>query len=271
MTKALPIGLQLYTLREALAQDFAGTLRRVAEIGYTGVETAFFDESIATDAANVKLGRMSLIEVRQQLCGLGLTVFCAHTSLPLGENRDAVLRHADALGCQRIVWHGWSQDARYSTLDGVRQLADEYNAANEIARAHGLHLGLHNHWWEMTPLASGQLPYRLLLQQLDSRIFFELDTYWATVAGQDAIAVIHELGPRAPLLHIKDGPAVHGQPMTAVGSGTLDISAIVTASHGTADWLIVELDDCATDMTEAVAQSFTYLKELYAHESSASI
>ena len=69
---------------------------------------------------------------------LGLTVFCAHTSLPLGENTDAVLRHADALGCQRIVWHGWPQDARYATLGGVRQLADEYNAANEIAVAHGL-------------------------------------------------------------------------------------------------------------------------------------
>lgn len=65
-------------MREARAEDFAGTLRHVAEIGYTGVETTFFDKNIVSKAANMKLDRMSLIEVSQQLRDLGLTVFCAH-------------------------------------------------------------------------------------------------------------------------------------------------------------------------------------------------
>ncbi len=258
------IGLQLYTLREALAEDFLGTLRQVAEIGCAGVETAFFDESVSTEAANIKLGRMNLTQVGQHLRDLGLTVFSAHVDLPLGDKCEAVLRHAEAMGCQRIVWHGWPQTVRYGSVEGIRRLADDYNAANEVAAANGLQLGLHNHWWEMTPIkgVDGELPYQLLLKWLQPSIFFELDTYWATVAGRDAVSVIGELGLRAPLLHIKDGPAVHGQPMLALGSGVIDIPAIVAASRETAEWLIVELDDCATDMSGAVRGSLRYLRSI---------
>lgn len=244
----IPIGLQLYTVREALAHDFLGTLKRIAAIGYTGVETAFFGEGVSIEDAG------------RQLRALGLTVLAAHVDLPLGKHRDAVLHTAETFGCRRIVWHGWPEDPRYSSLDGVRQLADEYNAANQVALANGLQLGLHNHWWEMT-LVEGRLPHMLLRELLDPRVFFELDMYWAKVAGQDPVSLVQELGARAPLLHIKDGPAVQGQPMTAVGAGTLDIPAIVTAARGTADWLIVELDECATDMLEAVEQSYRYLVE----------
>jgi sugar phosphate isomerase/epimerase len=242
------IGLQLYTMREAMAADFAGTLRQVAEIGFDGVETAFFGAEV----------EVPLAEASAQLKALGLHTFCAHVDLPIGDKRDAVLRHAEAFGCTRIVWHGWPEDARYSSLDGIRRLADEYNTANEFAAANGLKLGLHNHWWEMTPV-QGELPYQLLLKWLDPRIFFELDTYWATVAGRDAVAVIREMEARAPLLHIKDGPTVRGQPMVAVGSGVMDIPAIVAASRETAEWLIVELDECATDMLKAVDESYKFL------------
>lgn len=243
------IGLQLYTVREALTKDFDGTLRRVAEIGYDGVETAFFGEGVTLEHAS------------RSLKTLGLPVCSAHVELPLGPQADAALHTADAFGCRRIVWHGWPEDPRYGSLDGIRRLADDYNAANEVAAAHGLQLGLHNHWWEMTPV-EGQLPHALLREWLDPRIFFELDVYWAEVAGQDPIKLIGKLGPRAPLLHIKDGPAVRGQPMTAVGSGSLDIPAIVQAARGTAEWLVVELDECATGMLEAVEGSRQFLTEL---------
>lgn len=248
------IGLQLYTLRERMAEDFSGTLRAVADVGFDGVETAFFD-----------LEAKAAIDARQQLCDLGLRVFSVHADLPLshssGDKAEAVIRHAEAFNCQRIVWHGWPEDPRYSSIDGVHRLADEYNTANEVAMAHGLQLGLHNHWWEMTPLQpDGQLPFRVLRGRLHPAIFFELDVYWATVAGRNAVNVIHELNLRAPLLHIKDGPAVPGQPMTAVGAGKLDMPAILSAAQDTAEWLIVELDACATDMLTAVRESYAYLK-----------
>jgi sugar phosphate isomerase/epimerase len=156
------IGLQLYTLRETLPSDVAGGLRRVAEIGYQGVETAFFDP------------RVDPAETARMLGELGLTILATHAPLPLGDGQEEALRLADILGCRRIVWHGWPEDPRYSTRDGIRALADEYNRAADVAAAHGLELGLHNHWWEMRR-SEGVIPYQALLAELNPAIFFEVD------------------------------------------------------------------------------------------------
>jgi sugar phosphate isomerase/epimerase len=244
------IGLQLYTLRESLVHDLAGGLRRVAEIGYTGVETAFFDP------------RVSAADTAHLLRELGLTVFATHAPLPLGDSQEETLRLADTLGCRRVVWHGWPEDPRYSSLDGIRALADEYNRAGAVAAAHGLQLGIHNHWWEMRR-TEGTLPYQVLLAELDGAIFFELDAYWAQVAGLDPTAVLAELGPRAPLIHIKDGAATAAQPkpMAALGDGAVDIPAIVRSATQ-AEWLVVELDEVAGDMDIAIERSFRYLSQL---------
>src|SRR5258708_7203537 len=160
-----PIALQLYTLRDATARDYAGTVKQVAAMGYAGVETASFAGTTVPAAA-------------QLFKELGLTVCSAH--LPLRE-------------C------------------------------------------------------------------LSPAVFFEVDTYGPQTAGADAAAVLAELGPRAPLLHLKDGPAVQGQAMLALGEGVMDIPALLQASASHAEWLIVELDNCDTDMVEAVQRSYQYL------------
>ena len=73
------------------------------------------------------------------------------------------------------------------------------------------------------------------------------------------VKFVHELGKRAPLLHLKDGPAVKGKPMLAAGQGVMDFEAILQASRNNAEWLIVEMDECATDMLVAVEESYQYL------------
>src|SRR5262249_13222313 len=79
-------------------------------------------------------------------------------------------RTAESFGRQRIVWHGWPRDDRYDSLDGIRRLAGDFNAAGANAAADGLTLGIHNHWWECDPV-EGQVPYRVLLEELDPAIF----------------------------------------------------------------------------------------------------
>jgi sugar phosphate isomerase/epimerase len=241
------LALQLYTLRDRLGQDFAGTLAQIAEIGYRFVETAFWPAGMTVDQAALLLKQA------------GLTPMAAHIELPLGDQEGPVLAALATLGCTRAIWHGWPQDPDYSSLAGIKRLAERYNRANQLLRQHGYSFGLHNHWWEFEPVEN-RFPYQLLLSELDPTIFFELDTYWIKTAGRDPAQVISEVGQRATVLHIKDGPAVKGAPMTAVGDGTQDFTAILQASAGAAGWLVVELDECASDMLTAVRRSYTYLK-----------
>ncbi len=241
-----PIGLQLYSVRQALSQDFAGTVRQVAAMGYLGVETAGFPGTTPADA-------------RRLFDDLGLTVIAAHSPLPLGEKKNEVLDTLGALGCPYLVCAWLKPEEYFSTADQVRRAADLLNEGSEVARANGLTLVYHNHHFEYLPVAEGPLAYTLLKQHLAPEVMVEIDTYWVKVAGCDPIAVIREWGQRAPLLHIKDGPGVRGEPMTAVGEGIMDIPAVVAAGEGATRWLIVELDSCATDMLEAVERSYRYL------------
>src|SRR5262245_59367180 len=117
------IALQLYSVRDILPQDFAGTMAKIAAIGYTGVETAFFDENTtAAQAAKI-------------FDDLGLVVPSVHCELPLGEQKNAVLDLAGTFGCRRIIWHGWPRHADYSSVEGTKRLAERYNEANAVAQA----------------------------------------------------------------------------------------------------------------------------------------
>lgn len=241
-----PLALQLYTLRDLAVQNFEDTVRKVAGIGYSGVETAGFPGTTAEAA-----GRL----FRE----LGLKVAGAHSPLPIGDRKNEVLETMQAIGCARIINPAFGAD-HYQSLRQISRTAETFNEAAAVAAAHGLTLGIHNHWWEFQQV-EGRYAYEVLLEQLDPGIFFEVDTYWVKVAGHDPAAVLRQLGSRAPLLHIKDGPADSTQaPMVAVGAGVMDWQAIIPAGSA-AEWLIVELDRCATDMLRAVTDSFTFLTQ----------
>jgi len=241
---AIPIALQLYTVREALARDFARVMKKVADIGYVGVEP-IFDLPGTTTAEAARLFRE-----------MGLEVPSAHTPLPVGKDKNRVLDFMAAMNCQRIV-SGKGPEG-FETMGLVRQTCDLFNEAHAVAAENGLAFGIHNHWWEFAQV-EGRYVYQVMLEHLDPGVFFEIDTYWVKTAGLDPAKVVKELGPRAPLLHVKDGPAVRDEPHVAVGDGGLDFPSIVQAAEGAVAWLIVELDHCATDMLAAVEKSYQYL------------
>ncbi len=243
MTK--PIAVQLYSVRDALQQDFAGTIERVAAMGYAAVETAGFPGTTPQDAAAL-------------FNRLGLKVPSAHIALPLGDQRTEVLETMAALGAKYLVC-AYLPPEQFATADDIRRSSDRLNEANAVARENGLTLLYHNHWWEYTQADFG-LPYRVMLEHLEPTVGFELDAYWAKVGGCDPVAVLRELGARVPLLHVKDGPATQNDPMTAVGDGVLDYTSIIPAAEH-AEYQVVELDRCATDMLEAVEKSYRYLTE----------
>lgn len=239
------IALQLYTVRDAAGQDFEGTVRKVAEMGYRFVETAGFPGTTPEKAAAL---------FKQ----LGLTVVAAHSGMPLGDAKNQVLETMEAIGKPRLVCP-WASPELMKSVDGLKQLCDQLNQANQVAQANGMSFGYHNHHAEFQ-VVEGKTVNQWMAQLLDPSVFFELDTYWIKVAGVDPVDVIKELGARAPLLHIKDGPAAHGQPMTAVGEGVMDWKAILSASGDMAEYWIVEMDQVAGDPLEEVRKSYQYLK-----------
>ena len=254
-TEPAKIGLQLYTVRQQIKQDIAGTLQRVADVGFEAVETAFWPENISVKQAG------------KYLKDAGLAVSSAHVELPIGDKKDAMLEIAETFNCRRVIWHGWPEDKRYSSLEGTKQLVEIYNESNHFAKSNGLQFGLHNHWWEYRNKVDGRYVYEVLLESVEPDIFFEIDTYWVKVAGQDPASIVAKFGKRAPLLHIKDGPAKwndellkdNPDPMVAVGTGALDFPAIVKAGNGSTEWMIVEMDKTATDVFQAIQDSYAYL------------
>jgi sugar phosphate isomerase/epimerase len=249
------LSVQLYTVREQIKTDISGTLKRVKDIGFNYVETAFWPDGLSVQKAALYLKEA------------GLSVSSAHIDLPIGEKKQLFLDTAAAYNCKKMIWHGWPEDKRYSSVEGTMELISIYNESAKFAKANGLQFGLHNHWWEYRNKVGGRFVYELLLENLDKDIFFEVDTYWVKVAGQDPAAIVKKLGSRAELLHIKDGPAKWNDllpkdipdPMTAVGKGTQNFPAIVKAADGNTEWMVVEMDKTAGDVFVALKDSYDYL------------
>lgn len=236
------LGVQLYSLREEIASDLEGVIRRLAEIGYAGVEPYQ-----GLDAAQVTA-----------LCQrYGLAISSAHLAMPLGDAQATVLADAAQYGITRVVVP-WQPSEIFTAADSIKTLADQLNAASLVCQQNGLTLGYHNHDFEFT-VVDGRPGYDMLLEYLSPDVFLEVDVYWAQTAGHDPAALVQRLGQRAPLLHLKDGPATRGVPMTALGDGVVDIKAVVAVSN--ADWHLVEIDSCATDMMQAIERSYTYMIE----------
>lgn len=239
-----PVALQLYSLRQTAAQDFFGVLKSVAAMGYAGVETA-------------GLHNKTPQEVRKVVEDLGMKICSAHMALPTAETLQQTVDAVKGLGCTMIVNGRGSKD--FDALDKVKAHAEAYEAAIALLKPHGITVVYHNHWWEMNVL-DGKLAYDELMRQAPN-LKGELDVYWAANFGaQDPAKICARHKARLPLLHIKDGPLVKDQPHTAVGAGKVDIAACIAAADPKVlQWLIVELDACATDMATAVRESYTYL------------
>ena len=221
MSNKRPIGIQLYTVRDALAADWEGTLEKIAEMGYLGVETAGFGYAPSVEAARAKYE------------SLGLEVIGAHSGLPLGDKKNEVLETIAALGSDNLICAGTGREL-FGTVDSIKERAATFNEVNAICKANGLKFGLHNHWWEYA-MVDGRTAYDIMLDDLDDDIFFEIDTYWVTAAGLDAAAEVAKLNHRAPLLHIKDGSTKHEDSMMAVGSGVMDFHKVIPAGSN-AKW-----------------------------------
>jgi sugar phosphate isomerase/epimerase len=237
-----PPALQLYSVREQIATDRPAVLRRVAGFGYGAVEP--YD--VGTEPE----------KQRAELDEAGLAVCAVHAKV-LGENAGALLSASRTVGADTVIVP-WMDPAIFADADGVAALARDLNEAAVKAADQGLRLGYHNHDFELSSRIAGRPALEVLADALDPAVILEVDTYWAAVGGEDVPALLGRLGDRVRYLHVKDGPVTKDDPMTAVGSGRMPVAEILAACPS-AEWHVVELDRCATDMLTAVRDSLTWL------------
>jgi sugar phosphate isomerase/epimerase len=189
------MGLQLYTVRDVIEKDFAGTLASVAAAGYKEVEPTTY-------------AHLTPAQVRAALDGAGLVAPSTHVALVRGPDLERQLA-----GYQQIGHHwaatggadggGWPPPP--STPDSVKRDAEVYNKIGAAGKPYGVKVLIHNHTFEFEPFADGSTPYDALFAETDpAYVAFEIDLGWARVAGQDPLAWFAKHPHRFPLWHVKD-------------------------------------------------------------------
>ena len=244
-----PLGVQLYTVRAAMAQDVAGTLARVGRIGYREVEFAgYFNKRPA--------------EIATMLRNAGLRAPSCHLQPDdFTTKLDASIEAAVTVGHKWMIL-AWIDDAD-RTPEGYDRFADTLNAAGHKAKAHGIRVGYHNHDFDLKPWANGELPLERLIRRLDPAVAdLETDLYWIIKGGGDPKRWLHDHPHRIPLVHVKDAGPAPAFAMADVGAGAMDWRAIFAERQRAGiKHYFVEHDEPA-DPWASITASYRYLSTL---------
>ena len=269
----LPLGLQLYSLRELLPKDFDGTLKAIAAAGYTEVEAAGFYA-------------MSAPEFKQSMTTAGLKCVSAHYPLSMLQPQlESIITYANQLGLQYIVCASPSlkdpskvklspKDPGYHdawvnafTLDDWKWNAEQYNEIARRVKGYDMKFGYHNHTTEFRKLKN-LLPYDELIKLTDpDLVTFEMDCGWVSVAGYNPVEFLTKYPTRISMLHVKDFDLKKGTEhvqSTELGHGTIDYRPIFEAAKkgGHITHYFVEQEEFDMPPLEAIKIDAEYMQSL---------
>ncbi len=247
------IGIQLYSIRDLVAADLAGTLEKLRKIGYSTIETANYQDR--------KFYGHAPADFRSLVEGLGLRAVSSHSALS-PDNIGQSVEDALAAGMDYVVLPSIPQDRR-KTIDDYKQVAADLNAMGESCRAAGLTLGYHNHAFEFEKL-EGRIPYDVLLEETDAGLVtMQLDTYWILYGGYSAEDYFRRFPGRFKMWHLKDMVAGESRESTEIGSGTIDFPALFEIKKDAGlECIIVEQEHFTMDPWESLAVSWNYINDL---------
>jgi sugar phosphate isomerase/epimerase len=260
------IGLQLYTVRDAMAKDPAAALAKVAKLGFNTVEGATYTGTELFYGMNAK-GFASLLAQE------GLAMPSAHYRLGQEQVNGAsqigtilndwkkAVDDAAAVGAKYMVCAYLSNSER-GDLEQYKKIAGLLDVAGATCKNAGIQLCYHNHDFEFIQ-DNGQYPYEILLTSTDpDNVKMEMDLYWMTKAGQDPIAFFNKYPGRFPLLHMKDMDNTPEKKFTEVGNGVIDFKKILAQSKKAGvKYFFVEQDVCPGDPFDSIAKSISYIKK----------
>lgn len=190
------IGIQLYTLRNQLAKDAAGTLKKVAEAGYKQVEPFGFPDADAMISGAKNAG----LEIRSAHFAWDSVVNPTGEGMP---DFAKILEKAHKTGLSHLVIP-YLEEKNRTTLDDYKKVAANANKAAAMAKDAGIRLSYHNHNFEFQPHEDGKRGYDIFMEEFSADMHFEIDVFWVKAAGQDPSELIRKLSGRVTQLHLKD-------------------------------------------------------------------
>jgi sugar phosphate isomerase/epimerase len=245
------IGLQLYSLRDAMRADAKATLQEVAKIGFKTLETANY--------TNGKIYGMAPAEFKKYVKDLGMKVTGAH----LGGTQYTKEKHAEAMEWWKkaiedhkaagITWVIKPSMPIPTTLSDLQVWCDYYNAVGAEVKKSGMRFGFHNHAREFEKI-EGEIMFDYMINNTDPKlVVFELDVYWVMKGGYNAVDYMKKYPARIPVLHIKDEHEIGA-------SGTIDFKPIFeTAYANKVKEFYVEVERYNFEPIESVRKSYEYL------------
>ncbi|NGP77451.1 sugar phosphate isomerase/epimerase [Balneolaceae bacterium YR4-1] len=263
-TDMMAPGLQVYTIREALAEDFQGSMQRIADLGYVNIELFAYGDG--------QYFGNSIPEVKTMMSDMGLQVKSSHVATgwtspdavgTMTNNWEQTVQDAAELGQDYIVLAYLTEEERQS-MDDYKKVAELLNSCGETAKNAGLQMAYHNHAFEFETM-DDQVPYDLLLSECDEDLVkFELDLYWTRRAGVDPIAYFEKHSGRFPLWHVKDMAAGEDQFFAAVGEGVIDWENMFShAETAGLDYYFVEQDATRSgEPFKEIEKSIGYLENI---------
>ena len=252
----LPVGLQLYSVRNLLPKDFEGTLHQLAAAGYSEVEAAGYYDKTAADFGNA-------------LQKAGLRCVSTHHSLvQLRAQFEQLIEYGQALKLEYIIcsWAGVHRDPSRKgdlTLDDWRYVADEFNKIGEKVKAAGMIFGYHNHVVEFGT-EGGVVFFDELLKRTDPNlVVFEMDCGWVVGGGHNPVEYLARQPERFHLLHVKD---MVKQPdgklkNVVMGKGSIDYKPIFRAATGLKHYFI-EQEEFEGDPITELREDAEYMRKL---------
>ncbi|WP_288025754.1 sugar phosphate isomerase/epimerase [Arthrobacter sp.] len=235
--------LQLYTVRKPLEDDLPGTIARVAELGFTKVEPYNF---VATADA-----------LAAAFAQNGITAPSGHAPL-LKDDQDEIFRAANKLGITTVI-DPFVPAEQWQDAEDIQRTAAGLNAAAKKGAEYGIRVGYHNHSWELESKVNGTTALEYFETLLDPELVLEVDTYWVSVGGANAVDVLTSLGERVKFIHIKDGPlTTDTKAQLPAGQGEVPVWDVIGAAKSL-EVGVVEFDDYAGDIFDGIAQSLAFL------------
>lgn len=251
--KTIPVAVQMYTLREESQKDFAGTLKKVAELGFNGVEFAGY-------------GGLTAKEVKALLDELGLQAASSHVPLEeLENNLSQVIEDQKILGSKYVVCPYLMPDRR--SEEDYQALISLLDQVGETCRREGITLCYHNHDFELDLLEDGRMALKAIFDDtISDNVKAEFDIYWLTKAGEKPEKWIDRYKNRTPLVHLKDMTKDEEQFFAELGTGGVDIESVLNIGEETGvQWWVVEQDMSRRTPFESIEISINYLKTKLPH------